>query len=255
MPWKVEKQGEQFCVVNSQTGKTVHCHPTRDKALAQMRALYANVPDAKAAAVEWETVMRSIVAGYDDAHPFGWATVELQPSGKQYIAAVAETDGQKTRGMIGRRFDQFSAMLFAYDEPVTHEFHVRGCVEQLYIAWFDADSQLVDRAGMYRGDPWTYRPVAAYRWALELPAVEGTGGTTVPGGAGAVVGNAWAWLDGQTLTVEPFEPLPDTPGWPDGVRAAIDRRGFFAFNRERRTRPYPLVDRVPHAEVQALASV
>lgn len=42
MPYKVQKQGEKHCVVKEGDGKQIACHPTRAKALAQMRALYAN---------------------------------------------------------------------------------------------------------------------------------------------------------------------------------------------------------------------
>lgn len=47
MPYRVKKQNDQFCVVNSSSGKTVACHDTRAQANAQLRALYANVKDAK----------------------------------------------------------------------------------------------------------------------------------------------------------------------------------------------------------------
>ena len=47
-PWNVFREGSQYCVykVNEETGEAVGeslgCHETRDEALAQMRALYAN---------------------------------------------------------------------------------------------------------------------------------------------------------------------------------------------------------------------
>lgn len=42
MPWDVRKQDDQFCVFKKGTQDKVACHATRDKAVAQMRALYAN---------------------------------------------------------------------------------------------------------------------------------------------------------------------------------------------------------------------
>lgn len=45
MPWKVTQRGSQYCVMKQNPDGTetrVHCHPTRDKAIAQQRALYAN---------------------------------------------------------------------------------------------------------------------------------------------------------------------------------------------------------------------
>ncbi len=41
MPYKVKVKGDQFCVVKDD-GKQVACHDTRPKALAQLKALYAN---------------------------------------------------------------------------------------------------------------------------------------------------------------------------------------------------------------------
>lgn len=49
MPYKIQKQGDKFCVVKSDGGKQIACHPNRPKAIAQMRALYAQegVTDAQ----------------------------------------------------------------------------------------------------------------------------------------------------------------------------------------------------------------
>jgi|KBSMisStandDraft_5_1062788.scaffolds.fasta_scaffold22502_3 hypothetical protein len=52
MPWKVFKEGSQFCVHKLNTdgskGAKVGCHPTKDAALKQQKALYANEPKASA---------------------------------------------------------------------------------------------------------------------------------------------------------------------------------------------------------------
>lgn len=47
IPYKVEKRGDKFVVVNKDTGKVMGTHPTRAVAVKQMRALYVHVPDAK----------------------------------------------------------------------------------------------------------------------------------------------------------------------------------------------------------------
>lgn len=41
-PWHIERRGSQYCVVLDAGNETVKCHPTRARALAHMRALYAN---------------------------------------------------------------------------------------------------------------------------------------------------------------------------------------------------------------------
>lgn len=50
MPWHIVKRGdgddEQFCVVKESDGKTVKCHPTREKAKSHLAALYVNEPSA-----------------------------------------------------------------------------------------------------------------------------------------------------------------------------------------------------------------
>jgi hypothetical protein len=49
MPWKI-KQGASGCkgyAVVKETGELVGCHPSRSRALAHMRALYASESDTK----------------------------------------------------------------------------------------------------------------------------------------------------------------------------------------------------------------
>jgi len=45
MPYRIVQRGSKFQVVG-ETGKVHGTHPTKEKAQAQMRALYANVKDA-----------------------------------------------------------------------------------------------------------------------------------------------------------------------------------------------------------------
>lgn len=47
MPWEVRKKGDKYCVVKKGTNETVHCHDSREKAVAQLRALYANTSEGK----------------------------------------------------------------------------------------------------------------------------------------------------------------------------------------------------------------
>ncbi len=46
MPYKISEQDGKFCVVKSDTEEVVTCHPSHPEALAHLRALMANVPDA-----------------------------------------------------------------------------------------------------------------------------------------------------------------------------------------------------------------
>ena len=47
MPYKIAKRGSQWVTKNGDTGKVYGHHPTRERALAQARALYANTKDEK----------------------------------------------------------------------------------------------------------------------------------------------------------------------------------------------------------------
>lgn len=42
MPWHVEKRDDEWCVIKDSDGKSAGCHPTEEKAKAQLRALYAS---------------------------------------------------------------------------------------------------------------------------------------------------------------------------------------------------------------------
>lgn len=47
MPYKLHQSGDRWQVIAKDTGRVVGTHTTRRKAVAQIRALYANVKDAK----------------------------------------------------------------------------------------------------------------------------------------------------------------------------------------------------------------
>jgi len=47
MPYEIRKRKSQYLVINSETGDVKGTHDTKTKAVAQLRALYANVKDAK----------------------------------------------------------------------------------------------------------------------------------------------------------------------------------------------------------------
>ncbi len=47
MPWEIVAEGNGFVVKNKETGKKMGKHPTKADAQKQLRALYANVPEAR----------------------------------------------------------------------------------------------------------------------------------------------------------------------------------------------------------------
>jgi phage head maturation protease len=51
VPWHIEKRDDEFCVIKDADGKSAGCHPTEEKAKAQLAALYASenrAPEPKA---------------------------------------------------------------------------------------------------------------------------------------------------------------------------------------------------------------
>ena len=49
MPWHVEKRGDKHVVVANEGGKIMGSHDTKPEADAQVKALYANMPEAMSA--------------------------------------------------------------------------------------------------------------------------------------------------------------------------------------------------------------
>lgn len=58
MPYDIYKRKGKWVVVNDETGKVKGTHATRKEALAHMRALYANVPEAREKAAKRERARR-----------------------------------------------------------------------------------------------------------------------------------------------------------------------------------------------------
>ncbi len=46
MPFKIKRQGDKYLVISQDSGRVLGTHNTKTKAVAQLRALYANVPEA-----------------------------------------------------------------------------------------------------------------------------------------------------------------------------------------------------------------
>lgn len=47
MPYRVEKRKDKYVVISEGSGRVLGTHTSREKAMAQVRALYANMADAK----------------------------------------------------------------------------------------------------------------------------------------------------------------------------------------------------------------
>ena len=59
MPWKIEKQDDEWCVVKEDDGSIEGCHPSEDEAMAQMRAMHASENEDKEASL-WERIKAQV---------------------------------------------------------------------------------------------------------------------------------------------------------------------------------------------------
>jgi len=55
MPWEIKENDGEYCIHRKDTGAKVKCHPTRQAAMAQMAAMYANEPEAAKAGARHST--------------------------------------------------------------------------------------------------------------------------------------------------------------------------------------------------------
>ena len=115
IPYKVEKKGDKFVVVNKDTGKVMGTHPTRAAAVKQMRDLYVNVPDAKENNLNFVAIIESKNLQEKDGDK--WVVVEgvalktgMSKNKVDYsINNLEENDGEMFNVLVGHRAD--------YDNP------------------------------------------------------------------------------------------------------------------------------------------
>lgn len=71
MPYSIVKKGAEFCVVKKDGGKEVGCHPSKEKASAQVRALYAKesagANNPVGARLATELYIAEEITNFDDA--------------------------------------------------------------------------------------------------------------------------------------------------------------------------------------------
>ena len=119
------------------------------------------------AAAEWEGRMAEASAQFEADHPFGSALVSLDEL--ELNVLVASSAEQKARGMTGRTFEGFDAMLFVFDEPVDAGFHMTGVTVPLVVALYEADGTAIECVELAVGGKMDKRK-KPYTYALEAPA-------------------------------------------------------------------------------------
>lgn len=81
MPWHIEKRDGEFCVIKDSDGSSAGCHETREKALKQQRALYANESGMTAAAA---APLKPPRAWFEMAEPDQPTPVTITADGQVY---------------------------------------------------------------------------------------------------------------------------------------------------------------------------
>jgi len=111
-PWHIEERGDEFCVIKDDDNSTAGCHPTREAAEAQLRALYANEsaePEAEEKADEEKVIEPPVVTTTADTK----TSTTSSNAVVSYITSTADDgttfftigvpDGDKAGRVIGRR--------------------------------------------------------------------------------------------------------------------------------------------------------
>ncbi len=95
-------------------------------------------------------------------------------AGQTWPVAVADEAGERAQGLTGvEDLGELRGMLFVFPEDTTAGFWMKGTPLALDVAFFAADGALVAVLAMAPcpgEDCPTYRPAAAYRYALEVPS-------------------------------------------------------------------------------------
>ena len=116
-------------------------------------------------------------AQFHDQNPFGVGTVVLTSNDPslgdiQLDVLVASSPEQRARGMVGRKFHGFDAMLFCWERECITSFHMKGVEVPIVLATYDSSGRHLGSMEMHPGSA-THSVERPFMWALELPAGHG----------------------------------------------------------------------------------
>jgi predicted protein tyrosine phosphatase len=111
MPWAIEHRGDEWCVVKEEGGKVEGCHASRDRALAQQRALYATEKEMTAAVVHPPTPRYEIAAAPQRIE----VTTTDPVVGEALVAAIENVSLrlQKTEDLVARALEVMERIVVA----------------------------------------------------------------------------------------------------------------------------------------------
>lgn len=109
-------------------------------------------------------------AQFHDANPFGVGKVSLVGNGKSRTidVLIADTPEKRARGMVGRKFHGFDAMLFQWEKEGIAAFHMKGVDCPLMLIAYDGAGKQVAATSLMPDE--AYRPISVpFMWAIEAP--------------------------------------------------------------------------------------
>lgn len=116
MPFEIRQQGGKYCVVTQGSGERHGCHTTRSAAKRQLKALYANVPEAryKATAPKYsaradEQIAGNLYRGGDGKFTSG-GNANKKPTAAETIASNRATNRRTAQGGKPRKGRSNSAV-------------------------------------------------------------------------------------------------------------------------------------------------
>jgi uncharacterized membrane protein (UPF0127 family) len=96
-------------------------------------------------------------------------TASIRIGGRDLNVWLATTDAQWRRGLAGRSLDGVDGMLFVFPHDVSYAFHSGDTSIALLLMTYDAGGHLAD-GGLIVS---RLQPRTPYRYALEVPYIEG----------------------------------------------------------------------------------
>ena len=118
MPWSIERRQDEWCVIKDSDGSSAGCHATRERAMRQQRALYAQEESMTAAAVEENgTPMRVEIAAAEQSRVVEEALVASLGEMSKRLEQITEALGKVVETQNADREALTSALTAAANQP------------------------------------------------------------------------------------------------------------------------------------------
>jgi hypothetical protein len=115
VPWSIERRQDEWCVIKDSDGSSAGCHATRERALRQQRALYAQ--ESQTASVEENGTPMKIELATADTSARDEALVASMEAMTQTLAQVVDALGKVVETQNADREALTSALTAAANQP------------------------------------------------------------------------------------------------------------------------------------------